>query len=175
MNPTCHTAVPWTLEGGIPWVATTSSRQRRSTERDVLGFVDGDRSAAWMQCALASLCPIVIFREGCSRLDRHLSIAFREGRSRLDLRILVAANHWWRRLYLAWGLPATKETTPKRPGRAWDWCRKTGRKRLSIQKPTRKYAKGSLSNAKFTKMTNSFAKPLEKWFLPFCQITQMPN
>jgi hypothetical protein len=38
----------------------------------------------------------------------------------------------------------------------------TGRKHLAIQKPTPKICQESLSNAKFTKMTNSFAKPLEE-------------
>jgi len=111
-----------------------------------------------------------------SQLLPMFAVAFREGRrSRLDLRLWVAANQWRRGLYLARGLPPTKETTPKRPGHARNWCRKTGRKRLPIQKPTPKYAKGSLSNAKFTKMANPFAKLLEEWFLSFCQITQMPN
>jgi len=78
--------------------------------------------------------------------------------------------------YLARGLPATKETAAKRSARARDGRRNTGRTRLPSHNPTRKYAKGSLSNAKFTKMPNPFAKPLKEWFfLPFWQIIQIAN
>ena len=69
---------------------------------------------------------------------------------------------------LARGLPTTMEDTRLRTN-------------LAHKNRTRVFAKPSansqicLSNVKFTKMANPFAKPLEECFLPFCQITQMPN
>jgi hypothetical protein len=84
-------------------------------------------------------------------------------------RVSSSVAIWWRRRnYLVrWWLPGTKETAPKRPARARLEHRNTGRTRLPSHNPTRKFAKGSLSNAKFTKMLNPYAKPLEKWFLTF--------